>query len=387
MLPVNFRCVQTIGVLALALGAPLDAAAQATSGGFAPGARTIVDLNFAGTPVGALPKGNVLESPQGKLEVVDKVGLRMLRAASPSTFVIPLPEALPTDFTVEFELVPKICCNPVDLMLAGDISGGRSSKSAQIEWDADHFAVVGGDTEMFQMDMPPAVIATGLAGALTKVAFSFEGETIKMYTNGIRVYTLTNRIFARDPVLHISLGGQDDDKYAVYLARVRIADAASTMVATAPINAIPAATTGTSVPMSPNATTTAQTTPITGVLVNPTTTGTISPSGAVTRVFKPSSVQCPAVTNLKAVANGPNAAVLSWTPMTSSCQTIAQAAGEWLDGYALTRWRTADSNGCPTDFMSLYSFTEIQWIGIGSRLLYAQKSPIFPSCVMKVSEE
>jgi hypothetical protein len=206
--------------------------AVAQGSGFVSGARTILALDFTGTPVGRFPAG--LQLLQGNLDVVDKDGRRMLRASSPSEFVVTLPEALPTNFTLEFELLPKACCNPVDLMVEGVISGSRSSVSAQREWHPAHFAVVGGNSQMFQMDMPAAIAAT-LPSTLTRVAISFEDETIKMYTNGRQLYTLGDRKFVRGRVLRISLGGQDGDKYAVYLASVRVADLAPpAAVASAP---------------------------------------------------------------------------------------------------------------------------------------------------------
>src|SRR5687767_13244302 len=217
--------------LFLVLSGARTISAQGTTGtGFVAGARTIVNLDFAAEPVGDVPKG--LRPHFGKLDVVDKDGVHMLRASSPSDFVLHLPEVLPKNFTIEFDLIPKACCNPVDLMVEGVISGSRSPVSAQIEWDAEHFAVVGGhrENEMFQMDMP-AAIAAGLPSERTKVALSIEDETITMYTNGTRIYTLTNRRFVRRRLLHISLGGQDEDKYAVYLASVRVADLAPSIVA------------------------------------------------------------------------------------------------------------------------------------------------------------
>ena len=228
----SIRRAAGLGVAALLL-VPRSATSQGAVTGFAPGTRTIVDLTFAGTPVGDFPKG--LRLLQGNMEVVDKDGVHMLRASSPSEFVIQLPEALPTNFTVEFEIIPKACCNPVDLMFEGVISGSRSSVSAQIEWDADHFAVVGGSPETFQMDMPAAIAAT-LPSTLTTVAVSFEDETVKMYTNGRRLYTLAGRKFVRGRVMRISLGGTDDNQYAVYLARVRIADATMGVTASTATN-------------------------------------------------------------------------------------------------------------------------------------------------------
>ena len=210
------------------LGPVLLAAQGVSSAGFTPGARTILNLDFAGTAIGDFPKGLRLLS--GNLEVVDKDGMHMLRASSPSEFVIQLPEALPQKFSLEIDLISKACCNPVDLAVEGVISGSRSSVSAQLEWDPDHFAVVGGNPDMFQMDMPAAIAAT-LPGAPATVALSFDDETIRMYTNGTRVYSLTSRKFVRGRVLRVFLGGTDDDRHAVYLSRVRVADASTTVAA------------------------------------------------------------------------------------------------------------------------------------------------------------
>ena len=238
------RAAPAVLALSLLSGLMASASAQGTAGGgFAPGARNIIDLNFSGTPVGQFPQG-LRQLPGAKLEVVMKDGVHMLRASSPSEFVLPLPEALPKNFTLEIELIPKACCNPVDLAVEGVISGSRSAVSAQLEWDPDHFMIVGGNPETFQMDMP-AAIGAALPSTLTVVALSFDDETVKMYTNGQRVYTLSGRKFVRGRVLRISLGGTDADQYAVYLARVRIADA-TTVVTAAPTAPLASTATNTS---------------------------------------------------------------------------------------------------------------------------------------------
>ncbi len=303
--PLRQLSVRRVLNLLLALGAVIAARATAQStaaSGFIPGGRDIVNLDFAGTPIGELPKG--LRLLQGNLEVVDKDGVHMLRASSPSEFVIQLPEALPRDFTVEFELIPKACCNPEDLMLEGVISGSRSSVSAQLTWHPGHLMVVGGNSSMFQMDMPAAIGAV-LPSALTKVVVSFEDETVKMYTNGRRLYTLAERKFARGRVMRISLGGQDEDKYAVYLARVRIAESGPGAVASSQ-----AASTGSglsnllngggtlstvgggAVPVSTSApvatTVTAPSNP--GVTAGPLPSGTVVPTSTQTAATQPAAL-------------------------------------------------------------------------------------------------
>lgn len=190
-----------------------------TSSGFVPGTRTIFELNLAGTPVGEFPQG--VKAKLGNMTVVEKDGKPMLRASSPSEILIPLPEVLPQDFTVEFALVPKKCCAPQDLAFEGSREQDRGVASAQIEWDSDGSLAVVGGGEMYQAPMPEDFTTT-LPGVLTQVSVSFSGNTIKLYTNGRRLWTL-DRQFVRGRVFHVWLGGQDENAQAVYLAGLRIA--------------------------------------------------------------------------------------------------------------------------------------------------------------------
>ena len=41
----------------------------------------------------------------------DRDGARMLKASTPTEFLVTLPEVLPADFTIEFDIVPKSCCS------------------------------------------------------------------------------------------------------------------------------------------------------------------------------------------------------------------------------------------------------------------------------------
>jgi hypothetical protein len=245
-----------------------DAMGQGSS--ITPGAREIIALTFANTAVGEFPKG--LRLLKGSLEVVDKDGVGMLRATTPSEFRITLPEALPEDFTLEFDLMPKECCNPEDLAFEGTPAMSRSTSSAQVSWSSETQTVVGGGA-YFQA-ATPAKLRETLVGQLNQIMASFEGGTLKLYTNGERLYTLSERRFARGRVLRVFLGGQDDDKQAVYLARLRVAAGAATVTTIAqqpggaaagttavPVTAMPATTqTGTITPISPAPTTTAVTT-------------------------------------------------------------------------------------------------------------------------------
>lgn len=66
--------------------------------------------------------------PDGYMQMVVKDGQPMLKASGQVALLVTLPEALPADFTVEFDLIPKPCCNPEDISFEGTkaIDGGLS---------------------------------------------------------------------------------------------------------------------------------------------------------------------------------------------------------------------------------------------------------------------
>jgi hypothetical protein len=202
-----------------ALCAALAGPGAAQSSGFVPGTRTIWQLNLANLQPGDLPAG--MKLLQGNLELGSKDGKPTLFTNKPTDFLIRLPEVLPADFTIEFEIAAKKCCNPEDLMLEGTLKRNRGVASAEVTWDPSHIMVVGGG-EMYQSDVP-ADLGLTLPGALAQVNVSYAGGALKMYTNGRRLYTLSDRKFARGRVLHVTLGGQDGPEYAVHLAGLRIA--------------------------------------------------------------------------------------------------------------------------------------------------------------------
>ena len=198
-----------VAPLILGVLSPLPAAAQAS----------VFVLNLAGTPVGEIPTG--IKQLSGMLEVVLKDGVPMLKASARSEFLITLPQVLPADFTLEFELVPKACCNPQDLSFEGTPTINQGAGSAHILWDSDgYLAIIGGAQDNYEAPMPEDLRAT-LPGVLTSVVAVFQGSTVRLYTNGRRMYTL-DRTFARGRVLRVFLGGQDDGSNAVHLAGMRV---------------------------------------------------------------------------------------------------------------------------------------------------------------------
>jgi hypothetical protein len=174
-------------------------------------------LDLAGTPLDEFPTG--VKALAGVMTVVDKDGRHMLMASSPSELLITLPQLLPAVFTVELDIVPKRCCNPDDIMVEGMPTRNRGVASAELTWHPSRISVVGGGGSMYQSDMP-ADLAAATPGNLTHLVMEFNGTTIKLYTNGQRLYTLEKQ-FVRGRVLRVGLGGESSGN-PIYLAGLRV---------------------------------------------------------------------------------------------------------------------------------------------------------------------
>jgi hypothetical protein len=201
--------------LSLLLLVPIVSVAQAPVP--PPGRPYLFVLDLQGTALDEFPSS--VKALSGVMTVVDKNGQHMLKASSPSEFLITLPQVLPADFTIELDVIPKSCCAPDDIMLEGTPTMNRGPASAQLTWQPERLSAVGGG-EMYQAAMP-ADLAAATPGNLTRLVWEFSGPTIKHYTNGRRLYTLEKQ-FARGRVLRVWLGGADDADNALYLASFRI---------------------------------------------------------------------------------------------------------------------------------------------------------------------
>jgi hypothetical protein len=174
-------------------------------------------LDLQGTALDEFP--SAVKALNGVMTVVDKGGQHMLMASSPSELLITLPQALPAVFTIEADLVPKACCNPDDFMVEGTPTRNRGIASAELTWHPERISAVGGGGDMYQSAVP-ADIAAAAPGNLTRLVIEVNGATIKLWTNGRRLYTLDKQ-FVRGRVLRVWLGGESATN-PMYLAGLRV---------------------------------------------------------------------------------------------------------------------------------------------------------------------
>jgi len=196
-----------------------------------PGTRDLFVLDFTGLKKDELPTGMTAKGKEKPL-VVTKDGTPMLKATERTELLIHLPEGLPSAFTIQFEITPKIDGAPEDVSFEGTMETNRGDASMNVVWQVQTLIAAGGG-EYFQIPMPDAIALT-LPLRPVPIDVSFDGGAFKLFTDGKLLMDLPNRQFVRGRILRVVLGGgcnepgkcvtpEDVDKYSVYMSKLRIA--------------------------------------------------------------------------------------------------------------------------------------------------------------------
>jgi OmpA-OmpF porin, OOP family len=190
---------------------------------FVPGARTIFFTDFTEDQVGNFPKRLTFKT--GQMEVVElDGGQRALKASSPSDLLIPLPEALPAKFTIELDVINRdshgVAANTFELTGGSQLNDARST---EIGWGHNGLYVSGGPIETMSVMAKDADIAryTGHAASFRILG---DGPALKLYADEKRVANIPNGAFTHGRTLLLRLEGRDDEKNAVYVTRIRVAE-------------------------------------------------------------------------------------------------------------------------------------------------------------------
>jgi OOP family OmpA-OmpF porin len=189
---------------------------------FVPGQRTIFFTDFTEDEVGNFPQR--LEFKTGQLEIVEfEGGQRALKASSGSDLIIPLPETLPDKFTIEMDLINRnsrgVAANTFE------IEGGRSfydDKFTQIGWGHNGFGIHGGGLSM-EIQAKDADVER-YVGKPVSFRILADGKALKLYADEKRLANIPNATFKRDKALFLRLEARDDDRNAVYVSRIRVAE-------------------------------------------------------------------------------------------------------------------------------------------------------------------
>jgi len=192
---------------------------------FIPGQRTLFYTDFTEDQVGNFPQR--LEFKTGAAEVVElEGGQRALRASSTSDFIIPLSEVLPDRYTIELDVISRagLGVGAETIKIAGGKSSG-DNKFSEVAWGHGGFYLLGGPVQV-SLETKDRERYLGKPASFRLLG---DGKYLKAYVDEKRLANVPNASFQRDKALFIRLEGRDDDRDAVYLTRIRVAESQKTI--------------------------------------------------------------------------------------------------------------------------------------------------------------
>jgi OOP family OmpA-OmpF porin len=178
---------------------------------FIPGDRVIYFEDFSKSPVGDFPQR--LQFVEGNMEVAEWRGQRWLRAADDANFEIPLPEALPQRFTLEFDFYGPSSRNTIEIHDGSDLQ--EQHDWLRLFWYLS-CGLQGPKGEVAQSEIP--------ARAKEKIAHCRvmgDGKYIKVYINETRVANVPTSSFGRSSSLPVHIWAAETDP--TMITNIRIA--------------------------------------------------------------------------------------------------------------------------------------------------------------------
>jgi OmpA-OmpF porin, OOP family len=191
---------------------------------FVPGNKVLFYTDFSDDRVGNFARG--LKYRSGPVEIIERDGVKMLRATGRAEFLIPLGRKLPERFTLEIDAI-----SPAGgaLLSAVAFEGGAQpdggDKSAYVVWNTRGSWIQGsgGNMATSGVQVPDAMTAQ-LAGNLAHLRVLMDSGYFKMYVNERRLHNRPELQFKRDTVIRVLLDGSPDDGMAIYVASIRVAE-------------------------------------------------------------------------------------------------------------------------------------------------------------------
>lgn len=198
---------------------------------FVPGSKVMFFTDFSEDKVGNFARR--LKYKSGPVEVVERDGVKALRAIGRSEFLIPLGKTLPQRFTLEIDVIApeKYCCLYGVMYVEGGSSMDRGTESADVSW-APHGTSIGGGGQNIAISSVriPEAMQPALRGNITHVRILMDSAYFKMYSNERRMYNIPELAFKRDSVIRVMLEGAEEDGLAVYLTSIRVAESETSVL-------------------------------------------------------------------------------------------------------------------------------------------------------------
>ena len=193
---------------------------------FVPGNKVIFFTDFSDDKVGNFARR--LKYLSGPMDVVERDGVKVLRATGRSEFLIPIGRALPERFTLEIDVIapePKDGEHDVHEMLTfeGGAEQNGGAQSASVIWMTSVAWIAGGGQHSPASNVNiPAAMRPLLRGNVAHLRVLMDGAYFKMYVNERRLYNIPELAMRRDSVIRVALNASEEE--VVYLTGLRVAE-------------------------------------------------------------------------------------------------------------------------------------------------------------------
>ena len=186
---------------------------------FVPGDRVMFFDDFSRDPVGNFPQR--LELTEGNMEIAEWNGSRWLRSSTSGSFVVPLSEALPERFTLEFDYYAPWQWNSIEVAceLPDDTpERGAYTKVVYSTWEKK------GGLKRFDnsKNLAFAELAAGADKNIIHCRALADGRYVKVYANEMRVANFPSTNFGRSKGLRFFFVDTDAGRPAM-IGNLRVA--------------------------------------------------------------------------------------------------------------------------------------------------------------------
>lgn len=191
---------------------------------FVPGSKVLFYTDFSEDRVGNFARG--VKYVSGPAEVVERDGIKVLRATGLAQFLVPVGRKLPQRFTLEIDAIAPMAGA---LTRAVSFEGGArwlaNAQSAAVSWNprAAFYEGSGGDISGSKSEMPESMREL-VVGNVVHLRVLMDSGYFKMYANERRLYNIPEFAFTRDSVIRIALEGAEAEGMAVYVTSIRVAE-------------------------------------------------------------------------------------------------------------------------------------------------------------------
>jgi outer membrane protein OmpA-like peptidoglycan-associated protein len=190
---------------------------------FVPGSKVIFYTDFSEDRIGNFARG--LKFRGGPAEVVERDGVKMLRATARSEFLIPVGKRLPQRFTLEIDvIVPGTLANEA-VSIEGGSELDRGAGSANVMWNPLGAVILGSGMDMANSPVSiPEAMQPILVGQVAHLRVLMDSAYFKMFVNERRIYNQPDLAFKRDSVIRVAIDAQEEGEKPIFVTSIRVAE-------------------------------------------------------------------------------------------------------------------------------------------------------------------